>query len=79
MTSNNSISENYVQYQEPRNIYLGDSTVTLAYGEGQVKLRTVNGTREIVLDLHQVLFVPKFNQELTFSTCNGVDGSRNSL
>ena len=41
------------------NIYLGDSTVIIAHGEGKVKLPTVNSTREIVLDLHQVLFVPK--------------------
>ena len=79
MTNNKSILENYVQYQEPKSIYLGDSTVILAHGEGKVKLPTVNRTREIVLDLHQVLFVPKLTKELTFSTCNGIDGSRNLL
>ena len=36
MTSNKSILENYVQYQEPKSIYLGDSTIILAYGEGKV-------------------------------------------
>ena len=56
-----AFSENYVQYQAPRNIYLGDSTVILAYGEGKVKLPTVNSTRDIVLDLHQVLFLPELN------------------
>ena len=30
MTSNKSILENYVQYQEPKSIYLGDSTIILA-------------------------------------------------
>ena len=44
--------------------YLGDSTVILAHGEGKVKLPTVNRTREIVLDLHQVLFVPKLTKNL---------------
>ena len=63
-TSNKSSLENYVQYPEPRNIYLGDSTVILAPGEGKVKLPTVNSIREIVLDLHQVLFVPKLTKNL---------------
>ena len=64
MTSNKSILGNYVQYQEPKSIYLGDSTVILAHGEGKVELLTVNSTREIVLDLHQVLFVPKLTKNL---------------
>ena len=67
MTSNKSILGNYVQYQEPKSIYLGDSTVILAHGEGKVKLLTVNSTREIVLDLHQVLFVPKLTKNLLLS------------
>ena len=66
MTSNKSILGNYVQYQEPKSIYLGDSTVILAHGEGKVNLPTVNSTREIVLDLHQVLFVPKLTKNLYF-------------
>ena len=67
MTNNKSILENYVQYQEPKSIYLGDSTVILAHGEGKVKLLTGNSTREIVLDLHQVLFVPKLTKNLLLS------------
>ena len=64
MTSNKSILGNYVQYQVPKSNYLGDSTVILAHGEGKVKLPTVNSTREIVLDLHQVLLVPKLTKNL---------------
>ena len=64
MTSNKSILENYVQYQEPRNNYLGDSTVILAHGESKVKLPTLNSSRKIVLDLHQVLFVPKLTKNV---------------
>ena len=37
-----------------------------SHGEGKVKLLTVNSTREIVLDLHQVLFVPKLTKNLYF-------------
>ena len=64
MTNNKSILENYAQYQKPKSIYLGYSTVILAYGEGKVKLPTVNRTREIVLDLHEVLLVPKLTKNL---------------
>ena len=49
MTSNKSILENYVQYQEPKSIYLGDSTIILAYGKGKVKLPTVNNTVDLFL------------------------------
>ena len=63
-TNNKSILENYVQSQEPRNNYLRDSTVILAHGKGKFKLPTVNSTREIVLDLHQVLFVQKLTKNL---------------
>ena len=66
MTNNKSILDNYVQYQEPKSIYLRDSTI-LAHGEGKVKLPTVNRTREIVLHLHQVLFVPKLTKNLLLS------------
>ena len=47
-----------------RNICLGDSTVILAHGERKFKLPLVNSTREIVLDLHQVVFVPKLTKKL---------------
>ena len=43
---------------------MGDSTVILAHGEGKVKLPKVNRTRKVVLDLHQVLFVPKLTKNL---------------
>ena len=47
-----------------RNICLGDSTVILAHGERKFKLPLVNSTREIVLDLRQVVFVPKLTKNL---------------
>ena len=64
MTHDKSILENFVQYEQPKNIYLGDSTVIHALGEGKVKLPTVSGTREIALDLHKVLLVPKLTKNL---------------
>ena len=68
MTNNRSILENFVEYQQPKNIYLGDSTVIHALGEGKVRLPTVNSSHEVihdvVLDLHKVLFVPKLTKNL---------------
>ena len=49
MTNYRSILENYVQYDQPKDIYLGDSTVIHALGEGKVRLPTVNSTCDVVL------------------------------
>ena len=49
MTNDRSILENYVQYDQPKDIYLGDSTVIHALGEGKVRLPTVNSTCDVVL------------------------------
>lgn len=51
-------------FRELCSVPLEDSTVILAPGEGKVKLPTVNSIREIVLDLQQVLFVPKLTKNL---------------
>ena len=42
MTNDRSILENYVQYDQPKDIYLGDSTVIHALGEGKVRLPTLS-------------------------------------
>ena len=78
MTNDRSMLEDFIEYQQPKNIYLGDSTVIHALGEGKVRLPTVNISHDVVLDLHSVVCT-KVDQEPTFSTCNGIDGSRNSL
>lgn len=64
MTNDRSILESYVPYDQPKDIYLGDSTVFRALGEGKVRLPTVNSTYDVVLDLHKVLFVPKLTRNL---------------
>ena len=38
--------------------------IFLACGKGKVKLPMLNSSNEIVLDLHQVLFVPKLTKNL---------------
>ena len=64
MTNDRSILQNYIQYDQPKDIYLGDSTVIHALGEGKVRLPTVNSTYDVVLDLHKGLFVPKLTKNL---------------
>ena len=53
-----------MQYDQPKDIYLGDSTVIHALGGGKVRLPTVNSTNDVVLNLHKVLFVPKLTKNL---------------
>lgn len=64
MTNDRNILENYVEYDQPKDIYFGDSTVIHALGEGKVRLPTVNSTNDVVLNLHKVLFVPKLTKNL---------------
>ena len=64
MTNEKSILENFVEYQQPKDIYLGDSTIIHALGEGKVRLPTVNSSHDVVLDLHLLLFVPKLTKNL---------------
>ncbi|KAK3749555.1 hypothetical protein QZH41_007287 [Actinostola sp. cb2023] len=63
MTNDKSSLKNYVEYDQPTKIYLGDDTVIMALGEGKVGL-TLCETADIVLDLHKVLYVPKLTKNL---------------
>ena len=60
MTNDRSILKNYVQYDQPKDIYLGDSCSWRREG----KTSTVNNTCDVVLDLLKVLFVPKLTKNL---------------
>ena len=63
MTHNKNLLEDYVEYDAPIEIYLGDNTVIHAEGEGMVKLLT-EGETGCYLDLHKVLYVPKLAKNL---------------
>ena len=60
MTNDRSILKNYVQYDQPKDIY----TVVHALGEGKVRLPTVNNTCDVVFDLLKVLFLPKLTKNI---------------
>jgi hypothetical protein len=63
MTNDKSILRNYVEYEQPTKMYLGDDTIIMALGVGNVGL-TLCKTADIVLDLHKVLYVPKLTKNL---------------
>ena len=63
MTYDRQGIENYVEYKEPTKIYLGNDTVILAHGEGNVHLTTCNPPN-VSLDLHKVLYVPNLTKNL---------------
>ena len=64
MTNNRSLLFDYQQYEYPVNIYLRDSSVVLAEGEGKVRLPTCDGSDDNFLALHNVLFVPNLTKNL---------------
>ena len=64
MTFDRSIMINFVKFEHPLNIYLGDSTAVMAQGEGKVRLPTCYGSDDVFLALHKVLFVPKLTKNL---------------
>ena len=59
MTFNKGLIFDFIEYNRPLNISLGDDTVILALGESKVKLTCCNGFDKVVLVLYKVLYVPK--------------------
>eukprot|EP00795_Rhopilema_esculentum_P006029 gene6029-11402_t len=55
---------NFVKYEHPLKVFLGDSTFALAQGEGKVRLPTCDGSDDVYLASHKVLFVPKLTKNL---------------
>ena len=64
MTCNSSLLFDFKQYDHPLKIYLGESSVVLAEGEGKVPLPTYDGLHDNFLALHNLLFVPKLTKNL---------------
>ena len=67
MTNDKNILSNYHQYEQPSQIYLGDDSDILAYGEGQLRMPTSHhdgSDQQGFLALRKVLFVPKLSKNL---------------
>ena len=64
MICNRSLLFDFKQYDNPLKIYLGDSSVVLAEGEGKVRFPTYDGLDDNFLALHNVLFLSKLTKNL---------------
>ena len=63
MTNNNEILNDYIHYDEPVKIYLGDERFVLSYGKGKLRLRVIHPSG-IYIALSEVLFVPQLYKNL---------------
>ena len=64
MTFNKGLIFDFIEYNRPVNISLGDDTVISALGEGKAKLTCCNGSDKVVLVLNKVLYMPKLAKNL---------------
>ena len=64
MTFQKNLLLDFVEFNKPSRIYLGDNRVISATGEGKVKTPCIDGANKIVLTLEKVLFVPELTKNL---------------
>ena len=68
MTFQKNLLLDFVEFNKPSRIYLGDNRVISATGEGKVKIPCIDGANKIVLTLEKVLFVPELTENLSVSS-----------
>ena len=54
----------YIKYEQPSKVYLGNNRVIKAYGEGKVKLQCYDESGIVTLILNNVLYVPEISKNL---------------
>ena len=64
MTYDETVIFQYIKYDEPKKVFLGNDTWISSAGEGKVRLPIIDGDNEIFLALHKVLFVPELAKNL---------------
>ena len=64
MTYNTSNLLQYIEYEEPRKVFLGNDMFISAAGEGKIRLPIIDSDKVIVLALSKVLFVPDLAKNL---------------
>ena len=64
MTFQKNLLLDFVEFNKPSRIYLGDNRVISATGERKVKIPCIDGANKIVLTLEKVLFVPELTKNL---------------
>ena len=65
MTFQKNLLHDFVAFNKPSRIYLGDNRVISATGEGKVKIPCMDGANNILLTLKKVLFVPELTKNLS--------------
>ena len=64
MTYDKNVIHQYVEYEEPRKVFLGNEAWISSVGEGKVRLPILDNNEEIFLALHRVVFVPELAKNL---------------
>ena len=64
MTFQKNLLLDFVEFNKPSRIYLGDNRVISVTGEGKVKIPCIDGANKIILTLEKVLSVPELTKNL---------------
>ena len=64
MTFQNNLLLDFLEFNKPSRICLGDNQVISATREGKVKIPCIDGANKIVLTLEKVLFAPELTKNL---------------
>ena len=64
MTYDKNVIQQYVEYDEPQKVFLGNDTWISSAGEGKVRLPVIDNNKVIFLALHRVVFVPELAKNL---------------
>ena len=59
-----NIISDFIEFNTPSRIFLGDNRIIYAIGEGTVKLPCFDGHNQILLELSKVLLVPDLTKNL---------------
>ena len=64
MTLEKDLIVDFIKYEQPSKIYLGDNRVIEAYGQGKVRLSCYDESDAVQLILNKVLYVPDLSKNL---------------
>ena len=74
MTFQKNLLLDFVEFNKPSRICVGDNRVISATGEGKVKIPCIDGANKMVLTLEKVLFVPDHTKNLLSVSCIAKNG-----
>ena len=68
MTPEKDKMQNFVEFGSPGKVQLADNSILHSYGKGDLKMTVYDGSKEINLNLSNVLYVPKSKKLLSLPT-----------